>query len=68
MAPKVLSVELFDERQCTLGEGPVSSGLDHSEMQWVDIEGKKVLSRNVETGATGEYSVDELVAFVIPTQ
>jgi len=23
MAPKVLSVELFDERQCTLGEGPV---------------------------------------------
>ena len=68
MAPKVLSVELFDERQCTLGEGPVSSGLDHSEVQWVDIEGKKVLSRNVETGATGEYSVDELVAFVIPTQ
>jgi gluconolactonase len=37
-------------------------------VQWVDIEGKKVLSRNLETGATDEYSLDELVAFVIPTE
>jgi gluconolactonase len=63
-----LQVELFDARQCTLGEGPVASGLTHSEVQWVDIEGKRVLSRNIESGATGEYEVDELVAFVIPTE
>jgi len=68
MAVTPLSVELFDERQCTLGEGPVSLGTNHSEIQWVDIEGKKVLSRNLETHISSEYSVSELVAFVIPTE
>ena len=68
MAVTPLSVELFDKRQCTLGEGPVSLGANNSEVQWVDIEGKKVLSRNLETGNPGEYSVSELVAFVIPTE
>jgi gluconolactonase len=68
MAVTPLSVELFDKRQCTLGEGPVSLGDDHSEVQWVDIEGKKVLSRNLETGKASEYSVAELVGFVIPTE
>ena len=68
MAVTPLSVELFDERQCTLGEGPVSLGTDHSEIQWVDIEGKKVLSRNLETHISSEYSTSELVAFVIPTK
>ena len=68
MAVTPLSVELFDERQCTLGEGPVSFGANHSEVQWVDIEGKKVLSRNLETDNSSEYSVSELVAFVIPTE
>jgi gluconolactonase len=68
MGVKQLPVELFDERQCTLGEGPVSFGPHHSEIEWVDIEGKKVLSRNLETGETGEYSVPELVGFVIPTE
>ena len=68
MAVTSLSVELFDERQCTLGEGPVSLGPSHSEVQWVDIEGRKVLSRNLETGKKSEYSVSELVGFVIPTE
>lgn len=66
MAITPLSVELFDDRQCTLGEGPVSLGADHSEVQWVDIEGKKVLSRNLESGDSAEYSVSELIGFVIP--
>lgn len=68
MGVKQLPVELFDERQCTLGEGPVSFGPHHSEIEWVDIEGKKVLSRNLETGKTSEYSAPELIGFVIPTE
>lgn len=68
MGVKQLSVELFDERRCTLGEGPVSLGADNSEVQWVDIEGRKVLSRNIDTGKIYEYSVPELVGFVIPTE
>ena len=68
MAVTTLSVELFDERQCTLGEGPVSSGSSHSDVQWVDIEARKVLSRNLETDEFKEYSVPELIGFVIPTE
>jgi gluconolactonase len=68
MAVTPLSVELFDERQCTLGEGPVSFGATHEEVQWVDIEGKKVLSRNLASGHIDEYSVTELIGFVIPTE
>ena len=68
MAVTPLSVELFDERQCTLGEGPVSFGATNEEVQWVDIEGKKVLSRNLASGHIDEYSVTELIGFVIPTE
>jgi sugar lactone lactonase YvrE len=68
MAVTPLSVELFDERQCTLGEGPVSFGATHEEVQWVDIEGKKVLWRNLASGHIDEYSVTELIGFVIPTE
>jgi sugar lactone lactonase YvrE len=56
MAVTLLAAELFDERQCTLGEGPVSSGSSHAQVEWVDIEGKKVLSRNIETGQSSEYA------------
>ena len=68
MAVTLLAAELFDERQCTLGEGPVSSGPAHTHVEWVDIEGKKVLSRNIETGQSSEYAVPELVGFVIPAE
>lgn len=68
MTASQIKVEIFDERQCILGEGPVASGPTHSEVQWVDIEGRKVLSRNLETGRSGEYSVSEDIGFVIPTE
>lgn len=68
MATTQLSAEIFDQRQCILGEGPVSSGPTHSEMQWVDIEGKKVFSRNLENGKVSEYEVSEDIGFIIPTQ
>ena len=68
MTASQIKVEIFDERQCILGEGPVASGPTHSEVQWVDIEGRKVLSRNLETGQNGEYSVSEDIGFVIPTE
>ena len=59
MAVTQLPLEIFDKRQCILGEGPVSSGANHSDIQWVDIEGKKVLSRNLESGQASEYEVAE---------
>lgn len=68
MKVKSLSVELFDERQCTHGEGPVSSGATHSLVEWVDIEGKRVLSRDIDSHEISEYEVTELVGFVIPTE
>jgi sugar lactone lactonase YvrE len=68
MSVSRIQVEIFDQRQCTLGEGPVSSGADNEEFQWVDIEGRRVLSRNLSTGTTSEYSVTEDVGFVIPTE
>jgi sugar lactone lactonase YvrE len=68
MSAAQIKVEIFDERQCILGEGPVSTGPTHSEVQWVDIEGMKVLSRNLETGHASEYSVSEHIGFVIPTE
>ena len=67
MAVTQLPLEIFDKRQCILGEGPVSSGANHSDIQWVDIEGKKVLSRNLESGQASEYEVAEHIGFVIPT-
>lgn len=68
MIASQIKVEIFDERQCILGEGPVASGPGHAEVQWVDIEGRKVLNRNLETGQSGEYSVPEDIGFVIPTE
>jgi gluconolactonase len=67
MAVTQLPLEIFDKRQCILGEGPVSSGPSHSDIQWVDIEGKKVLSRNLDSGQAHEYDVLEDIGFVIPT-
>ena len=67
MRTSQIKVDIFDERQCILGEGPVSSGPTHSDVQWVDIEGMKVLSRNLDTGVADEYSVSEHIGFVIPT-
>ena len=47
-----MNLKLWDERECHVGEGPVAIGPNNSEVIWVDIYGKKVHRRNLETGKT----------------
>lgn len=61
-----MQVEIFDDRRCILGEGPTSSGHSNEVISWVDIMGKKVLTRNLLTGEIDEFSTDEYVGFAIP--
>ena len=58
--------EIFDERRSILGEGPISYGVDHETVTWVDVLGCKVFSRHLGTGIISEISTREHVAFVIP--
>lgn len=58
--------EVFDPRACHTGEGPISLGLNNEQVMWVDIIGKKVLSRNLRTDQTNEFSTEEDVGFAIP--
>lgn len=59
-----LKAELWDNRRCILGEGPVAYG--RSQVMWVDILGKKVLSRDLETHQIGEFETQDHVSFVLP--
>jgi len=61
-----MQVEVFDERVCSLGEGPSAIGTSHDEVSWVDITGSRVLTRNLKTHETGEFSTGENVGFAIP--
>ncbi len=61
-----MKVEIFDDRVCSLGEGPSAAGVLHSEVSWVDITGSRVLTRNLKTGRTSEFSTSENVGFAIP--
>ena len=60
-----MNVEIFDERRCLLGEGPIAYGSNHELVAWVDILKKKVHFRNIATSATDEMRTDEDVSFVI---
>ena len=62
----MISVEVFDDRRCWLGEGPTASGENNNHVQWVDILNGKVLSKNLETSKTSEYKLDDHVGFAIP--
>jgi gluconolactonase len=64
MSPE--SPRVFDSRCCNVGEGPIAIGLTNSEVWWVDILGRKVLSKNITNHVTQEFSVEEDVGFVIP--
>ena len=59
-------LKIWDDRPCHVGEGPVAIGKNNEEVLWVDIYGKNVHSRNLETGATSTYSMPEDTSFVIP--
>jgi len=61
-----MRIEVFDERICSLGEGPFATGALRNEVSWVDITGSRVLTRNLKTDETGEFSTGENVGFAIP--
>lgn len=61
-----LTAEVFDTRRNVLGEGPTSSGAGNNHVMWVDIYGKAVRWRNLQSGEVGEYQTPEDVGFVIP--
>lgn len=49
----------FDARICELGEGALWHPLRH-ELFWFDITGRRLLSRQPETGATREVALPEM--------
>ena len=61
-----MKVEIWDQRRCQVGEGPVAIGPTHDDIWWVDIYNSKVLYRNAKTGTTDEYVMPEHVSFIIP--
>lgn len=63
-----MNLEIFDERICLLGEGPTSSGQANNAIMWVDIIGKKILTRDFFSGITTEELFHEEVGFALPGQ
>ena len=63
-----MTVEVFDERICVLGESPVAFGESNSEISWVDILGSRVLTRNLLTGEAGEFSTTENIGFALRSE
>lgn len=61
-----IAVEVFDSRRNQLGEGPTASGVGNNHVQWCDIYGQFIRSKNLVTGEIFEYQTDEAVGFQIP--
>ena len=61
-----IAVEVFDPRRNQLGEGPTATGDKNNHIQWCDIYGKAVRSRDLVTGKTDEYFADQHIGFQIP--
>jgi gluconolactonase len=61
-----IAVEVFDSRRNQLGEGPTATGDKNSHVQWCDIYGKAVRSRDLLTGKIDEYLADQHIGFQIP--
>lgn len=61
-----MEYEVFDERSCILGEGPSAAGEKDELISWVDVLGKRVLTRNLHTGEQSEIQTTEHVSFAIP--
>jgi gluconolactonase len=61
-----IAVEVFDSRRNQLGEGPTATGAQNNQIQWCDIYGKAVRSRDLLSGKTDEYFSDQHIGFQIP--
>jgi gluconolactonase len=61
-----IAVEVFDSRRNQLGEGPTATGPKNNHVQWCDIYGQYIRSKDLITGQTSEYQTTEPVGFQIP--
>ncbi len=58
-------MEIFDGRVCDLAEAPWYD--EHTgRVGWVDIIGRRVLSRELSTGATDEFATPQEVSAAVP--
>jgi sugar lactone lactonase YvrE len=58
-------MDLFDGRACKLGEGPYYDDRT-GRAGWVDVFGRRVLWRDVESGETGEIPTPSEVSAAVP--
>jgi gluconolactonase len=61
-----IAVEVFDSRRNQLGEGPTATGPKNNHVQWCDIYGQYIRSKDLLSGQTSEYQTTEPVGFQIP--
>jgi sugar lactone lactonase YvrE len=61
-----MKFEVFDERRCSLGEGPTSSGQHNNHVMWIDILSFQVLWRDITSGEIGSFSTPAEVGFALP--
>ena len=61
-----MKLEVFDERRCSLGEGPTSSGQLNNHVMWIDILSFKVLWREIDTGKIGSFNTPAEIGFALP--
>lgn len=62
-----MEYEAFDERSCILGEGPTATGAQHELITWVDVLGKRVYTRDLQSGEQKEIVTSAHVSFAIPS-
>jgi len=60
------AVEVFDSRECLVGEGPVWDQ-EHRRVVWVDVLGSRILWRNFDGSGIGVISTPSHVGAVLPT-
>src|SRR5262245_22706770 len=62
-----MPMEVFDDRVCGLGEGPVYDDRA-GRAYWVDVPGHRVVWRDVADGSRGEFATSADVSAVIPRE
>ncbi len=57
---------MWDTRKCHVGEGPVATGDQGSQIFWVDILNNRALWKNLQTQEIGEIKTHENISFILP--
>src|SRR6185369_14422608 len=62
-----MPMEVFDDRVCALGEGPVYDDRT-GRAYWVDVPGHRVLWRDLADGTRGEFATAADVSAAVPRE